>query len=91
MFASMGNFGISLGFPAGLLTERFSVRWTSFVATIVSTSGFLLLWSTTLSKDFYHDHAWLQYIYFFIAGKSTGESFWDAFFLINYNEIHVKR
>ncbi|XP_060579682.1 uncharacterized protein LOC132736522 [Ruditapes philippinarum] len=68
MFASMGNFGISLGFPAGLLTERFSVRWTSFVATIVSTSGFLLLWSTTLSKDFYHDHAWLQYIYFFIAG-----------------------
>lgn len=68
MFASMGNFGISMGFPAGILSERFGARVTSVVATIVSTLGFLLLWSTTLSKDFYHDHAWLQYIYFFVAG-----------------------
>lgn len=64
----MGNFGISLGFPAGFLSERFGARVTAVVAAVVSTLGFLLLWSTTLSKDFYHDHAWLQYIYFFVAG-----------------------
>jgi len=69
MFASMGNFGISLGFPAGFLCERFGARVTSIVATVVSTVGFILLWSTTESKEFYHGHAWLQYIYFFVAGE----------------------
>ncbi|KAL4221281.1 hypothetical protein ACF0H5_019544 [Mactra antiquata] len=68
MFASMGNFGISLGFPAGILSEKFGSRVTSFVALIISTLGFVLLWSTTISKEFYHGHAWLQYIYFFVAG-----------------------
>ncbi|KAL3861911.1 hypothetical protein ACJMK2_007924 [Sinanodonta woodiana] len=68
MFASLGNFGISVGFPAGFLFERFGPRWTSFVGLLVSTLGFMLLWSTTLMKEFYHDRSYLQYIYWFVGG-----------------------
>ncbi|XP_045162684.2 uncharacterized protein LOC123527366 [Mercenaria mercenaria] len=89
MFASMGNFGIAMGFPAGFLSEKFGARITSLVATIVSVLGFLLLWSTTLSKDFYHEHAWLQYIYFFVAG--FGAIFlYMASLTTNMNNFHPK-
>ena len=71
MFASMGNLGISLGgFPAGMMIERVGSRVTSLVSLTVSTLGFLLLWSTTLQVKFYKDHAWLQYIFFFVSGTS---------------------
>jgi hypothetical protein len=71
LFGSMSNFGISLGFPAGMLCERFGPRWTSLVGLIVSTSGYMLLWSTTLMRHFYSTKAALQAVYFFVAGKFT--------------------
>ena len=71
LFGSMSNFGISLGFPAGMLSEKFGPRWTSLVGLIVSTSGYMLLWSTTLMRHFYSTKAALQAVYFFVAGKFT--------------------
>ncbi|KAK3583809.1 hypothetical protein CHS0354_022855 [Potamilus streckersoni] len=68
MISSLSNFGICFGFPAGYMHERLGPRWTSFTALLISTVGMILIWSTTLMKDFYHDHAYLQYIYFFIVG-----------------------
>jgi len=64
----MGNFGISFGFPAGILAEKFGTRVTSVLATLITTTGFVLLWSTRISVAFYADHGWLQYFYFFLAG-----------------------
>lgn len=83
MFASMGNFGVSFGFPAGFLCERFGARVTSVVATIVSTLGFILLWSTTESKEFYHGHAWIQYIYFFLAGKLCCQNVFFSYIIVS--------
>lgn len=68
VIASLGNFGISIGFPAGFICERFGPRVTSICGLIISVAGFLLLWSTTLMKPYYVKHVVLQYVYFFIAG-----------------------
>ena len=70
VIASLGNFGISVGFPGGYIKERFGARVAAFCGLILSVTGFLLLWSTTLMKDFYREHVILQYIYYFIAGKT---------------------
>ena len=69
VIASLGNFGISVGFPGGFIKERFGARVAAACGLILSVTGFLLLWSTCLMKDFYQDHVFLQYIYYFIAGK----------------------
>ena len=84
LFGSMSNFGISLGFPAGMLSERFGPRWTSLVGLIVSTSGYMLLWSTTLMRNFYSTKAALQAVYFFVAGKFTHIRSRNGRHLINY-------
>jgi hypothetical protein len=53
-----------------MMSERFGARWTSFTALLVSFLGFMLLWSTTLMKDYYHSKSYLQDIYFFISGRT---------------------
>ncbi|XP_041378076.1 probable transporter MCH1 [Gigantopelta aegis] len=68
LLASMGNFGISLGFPAGFMVERLGARWTSLTALILTSLGSFMLYSTTYQKAFYSDSAWLQDIYFFVMG-----------------------
>ena len=68
VIASLGNFGISIGFPGGLLCERFGARVTALCGFFISVAGFLLLWSTTLMKEYYEEHVILQYVYYFIAG-----------------------
>nr|XP_011422711.2 probable transporter MCH1 [Crassostrea gigas] len=68
ILGSMSNFGISLGFPAGMMCERFGPRWTSLAALLIASLGYSLLYSTTLTQPFYHKNVWLQYIYFFISG-----------------------
>lgn len=67
----MGNFGISIGLPAGYMCERFGPKWTSLTALILASSATMLLWSTTLSEDFYSTRVALQYLYFFLAGKMS--------------------
>lgn len=77
MLASLGNFGVSIGLPAGIMCERLGSRWTSMVALILSSLGFMLLYSTTFStntKQWYADKSWLQDIYFFVAGKQVSEN-----------------
>ncbi|KAK3104761.1 hypothetical protein FSP39_009517 [Pinctada imbricata] len=66
--SSMGNFGISFGIPAGFLCERFGARITSLAALVISCLGYMLLYSTTLMIEVYKSKAWLQYLYFFLAG-----------------------
>ncbi|XP_076466799.1 uncharacterized protein LOC143298023 [Babylonia areolata] len=70
IMAAMGNFGISLGFPAGFLCERLGGRVTSLAAMLLAGGAFFLAYSTTFSTAFYsHDHmVLLQDLYFFLAG-----------------------
>ena len=67
----MGNFGISMGFPAGFLCERFGGRVTSVVALVLTSVAFFMSYSTTLDKIFYSQdsRAGLQDLYFFIGGE----------------------
>jgi len=66
----MSNFGSSFGIPAGIMCERLGARWTSLAATLISSGGFLLLWSTTFMPGFYKDKPALMDVYFFLAGDS---------------------
>ncbi|XP_062569216.1 uncharacterized protein LOC134231293 [Saccostrea cucullata] len=68
ILGSMSNFGISLGFPAGMMCERLGPRWTSLAALLIASLGYFLLYSTTLTEPFYHKNVWLQYIYYFLSG-----------------------
>ena len=70
---AMGNFGISLGFPAGYVCEWFGGRVTSFVALVLTSFAFFMAYSTTQSKEWYASTtgAFLQDVYFFIGGKSN--------------------
>ncbi|CAC5410559.1 unnamed protein product [Mytilus coruscus] len=68
LFGSMSNFGISLGFPAGIVCEKFGPRIASLCGLIIASAGFTLLWSATLTEEFYANKAGLQDIYYFISG-----------------------
>ena len=68
LFGSMSNFGISLGFPAGLICERFGSRIASLCGMVIATSGFVLLWTTAFSIEFYTARPALQDLYYFVAG-----------------------
>ncbi|ESP01114.1 hypothetical protein LOTGIDRAFT_172742 [Lottia gigantea] len=68
LMASFSNLGLTMGFPAGLVFEKFGSRWTSFTSLILSITGFTLLYTTTKSTEFYHDYPFLQVIYFFLIG-----------------------
>ncbi|VDI02489.1 Hypothetical predicted protein [Mytilus galloprovincialis] len=68
LFGSTSNFGISLGFPAGMMCERFGGRWASLAGLLISSLGYMLLWSTTLMSHFYSTKSALQAVYFFVAG-----------------------
>jgi hypothetical protein len=65
---SLSNFGITFAFPAGMLCERYGPRLSSLVAMLIAGLGFLMLWSTTMSIDFYSERPGLQYLYFFLTG-----------------------
>ena len=69
LFGSMSNFGISLGFPAGIVCEKFGPRIASLCGLIIASAGFTLLWSATLTEEFYSNKAGLQDIYYFISGN----------------------
>ncbi|OWF44832.1 probable transporter MCH1 [Mizuhopecten yessoensis] len=89
IIASMSNFGISFGMPAGFMCERLGPRWTSFTALLLSCVGFLLLWSTTEMEDYYAHTTPLQYLYFFLAG--FGAIFmYMASMITNINNFHPK-
>nr|KAG5708915.1 hypothetical protein BaRGS_009324 [Batillaria attramentaria] len=70
IISSMGNFGIAIGIPAGLTSERFGGRVTSFVALLLTAAAFFLAFSTTYSKKFYSTDggAALQDLFFFVSG-----------------------
>ncbi|XP_064613378.1 uncharacterized protein LOC135477152 [Liolophura sinensis] len=68
LLASMGNFGISIGFPAGMLHEMLGSRWTSAAALLFTVLGAMLLWSTTFMQAFYNNKSGLMAVYFLVFG-----------------------
>ena len=71
LFGSMSNFGISLGFPAGMVCERFGPRVAALCGLLIASLGYAMLWSTTMSQHFYASKSALQDIYYFIAGNTS--------------------
>ncbi|XP_046360087.1 probable transporter MCH1 [Haliotis rufescens] len=89
LLASMGNIGTSLGFPAGIMFERFGSRRTAFAALIISALGGFLLYSTTLQKTFYAGKAYLQYIYFLLFGLGAIFTYMVSM-MANVSNFHAK-
>ncbi|XP_013395670.1 probable transporter mch1 [Lingula anatina] len=89
LVASMGNIGISVGFPAGYCAERFGGRVASFVALILTVGSFTLIWSTTHMVAFYVHSYWLLYIYFLLAGFGAIFSYMAAM-ITNINNFSKK-
>ncbi|XP_050413644.2 uncharacterized protein LOC126828108 [Patella vulgata] len=89
MMAAMGNFGISIGFPAGFMCEKLGARWTSFTAMLLTTLGFVMLYTTYSNVDFYHDHPYLQDIYFFLAGFGAIFTYMSCL-TTSMNNVHSK-
>ena len=69
MMSALANCGIGLATVYGFMNERLGPRWTVITATVLFTSGYVLMWSSVLSRDFYHQRPYLHYIYFFWAGN----------------------
>ncbi|KAL8600140.1 hypothetical protein ACOMHN_060092 [Nucella lapillus] len=92
IMAAMGNFGISLGFPAGVLCERLGGRMTSLVAILLTGSAFFLAFSTTFSIPFYSrdNMAALQDLYFFLAGFGAIFTYMAAMMttVMNFSLVH---
>lgn len=65
---SLSNFGTTFGFPAGIMCERLGPRLTCFAALLLAGTGYLMMWSTTFSTEFYSDKAALQDLYYFLVG-----------------------
>ncbi len=61
--------GMIAGFPAGPLIEKKGPRCAAALALLLSTLGYLLIWSATLTPEFYYDKYSLLVIYFLLAGK----------------------
>ena len=66
--SALGNCGIGTAAIYGFMNERLGPRWTISAATVIIVSGYLLMWSSMLSHDFYHSRPYLHCIYFFWAG-----------------------
>ncbi|CAH1801113.1 unnamed protein product [Owenia fusiformis] len=73
------NMGISFGFPAGILHDKYGPRWTSFVGLVVTFAAYILIWSTSKSVEFYSNNAWLMKLYFFFIGQGTTFAYMTAF------------
>ncbi|XP_063396248.1 uncharacterized protein LOC134680896 [Mytilus trossulus] len=89
LMGSLSNFGVTFAFPAGILCERFGPRWTSFVAIVFSGTGAIMLWSTTLSIEFYEERPALQYLYYFLTGFGSAYIYM-ASLMTNMNNFHPR-
>ncbi|CAC5357921.1 unnamed protein product [Mytilus coruscus] len=89
LMGSLSNFGVTFAFPAGILCERFGPRWTSFVAIAFSGTGAILLWSTTLPREFYEERPALQYLYYFLTGFGSAYIYM-ASLMTNMNNFHLR-
>ncbi|XP_061188394.1 uncharacterized protein LOC133196538 [Saccostrea echinata] len=87
--SSMPNIGISFAFPAGIIIERYGPRLSTLLGAVFSSLGYALLYSTTLQQTFYRSKAWLQCVYFFIAGFGA-TFFYMTPLSINMGNFHPK-
>lgn len=92
IMGAMGNFGISMGFPAGFLCERFGGRVTSVVGLVLAGTAFFLSFSSTFSKPFYGSAsgAVLQDFYFFVGGFGAIFTYMAAMMtnVVNFSVAH---
>ena len=65
----MLNAGIGLGFLPNLIGSKLKSTWILVIGLLLSTTGLLLLWSSTKMVAFYEGKSWLMALYFLISGK----------------------
>ncbi|XP_048753146.1 uncharacterized protein LOC125664423 isoform X2 [Ostrea edulis] len=87
--SSMPNIGISFAFPAGIIIEKLGPRWSTLGGVVFTSVGYALLYTTTTQRQLYHSKAWLQCIYFFIAGFGA-TFFYMTPLSINMGNFHPK-
>ncbi|CAH1783700.1 unnamed protein product [Owenia fusiformis] len=78
MMAALCHFGFHTAFPAGIVQDMFGPRVTSAMGLILTSTGYLLLWSTTKSIEFYTYKAGLLKLYFFIIGQGVTYTYMAA-------------
>ena len=61
--------GLCASLPGGMILDRFGARWASLLALIISTAGYLMVWSATLEPEYYRDNFYLLVMYFLVAGR----------------------
>ena len=64
----MLNAGIGLGFLPNLIGRTLKSVWVLLFGMLLSTTGTLLLWSSSRMISFYEDKSWLMAVYFLISG-----------------------
>ena len=68
---SLFAVGLIATMPTGLLVRWKGPRVAAAIALPLTTLSYLLLWSATLTPDFYYDKYYLLVVYFLLAGKGT--------------------
>ncbi|XP_013417006.1 uncharacterized protein LOC106178396 [Lingula anatina] len=66
--ASLGNMGIAFGVLPGYLTDKYGGKLTLFIAIILQSGAYVVLWSAAPLVSFYNREAWLLHLYFFFVG-----------------------
>ena len=68
---SLFAVGLIATMPTGLLVRWKGPRVAAAIALPLTTLSYLLLWSATLTPDFYYDKYYLLVVYFLLAGKGS--------------------
>jgi len=72
MLLSAMFLGLCASLPGGKFLDRFGARWASFLALVVSVSGYILCWSATMDSTYYAENFYILLFYFLIAGIGGG-------------------
>ena len=71
MAGTLGNFGLALAIPAGILHEKLGLLPVKITGLVVLVIPYLLLWRSTFAVEFYTAHPYLLQAYFFLVGKKN--------------------
>jgi MFS family permease len=66
LIIGIGNIGVCIGSPAGFVFDKFGPRITSFVATVLTLIGYMLLWAS-LSHHITTHYIFMCFVYFLIG------------------------
>ncbi|CAH1780806.1 unnamed protein product [Owenia fusiformis] len=78
MMAALQHFGFHFAFPAGIVQDMFGPTITSGIGLILTSIGYVLLWSSTKSIEFYTSKPGLLKLYFFMIGLGVSFTYMAA-------------